>query len=242
MLTCVIANNTTPTLMKAFCFCSALSFACALSAAGIAGSNAGHPASRPRGGGKRVAMVIAPSNFRDEELRVPLKAFRDAGLNVTVFSETVEQAKGMLGYSIVPDEKLSGLDVGKFDAIVFVGGSGAKVYWDSPLCHKICRDAATRHKVLAAICIAPVILARAGVLKGKTATVWPGVRRELVVKGVNYTARPVAVDDRIITADGPGSSAAFAREILACLNKESAPQHSGADKRPPTPASHEKTH
>ncbi len=174
-------------------------------------------AQRPAAVKKSVAMIIAPENFRDEELRQPLKIFRDAGLSVTVFSKSVKPAKGMLGFSCTPDKPLSALDVASFDAIVFVGGSGAKTYWDDPLSHGICKAAVAQHKVLAAICIAPVILARAGVLEGKKATVWPATKNKLSAKGAGYVSQPVVTDGRIVTADGPRSAAPFARAILKLL-------------------------
>ena len=88
---------------------------------------------------KKIAMIIALDNFRDEELLTPLNALRKAGFKVTVFSKTTKQAKGMLGYKFTPDKKLSELDVKNFDVIIFVGGSGAKVYWSDNFCHQICK-------------------------------------------------------------------------------------------------------
>jgi len=164
-----------------------------------------------------IAMIIAPDNFRDEELRVPLSAFKKAGFKVTVFSKTIKQSKGMLGYKFTPDKKLSELNVKNFQAIIFVGGSGAKNYWDNKLCHQICKSAVKQNKLLAAICIAPVILSRAGILKGKKATVWPNVSKELSLHGAKFTGADVTEDDEIITANGPKASVKFAEAIISKL-------------------------
>ena len=77
------------------------------------------------------------------------------------------------------------------------------------------RSFAEAGKVVAAICIAPVILARAGLLKGKRATVFPDGIPELEKAGAVYTAQSVERDGRIITGNGPEAAEAFGREIAA---------------------------
>ena len=118
---------------------------------------------------------------------------------------------------VMADKKLSELDVKNFDVIIFVGGSGAKVYWSNNFCHQICKNAVAQNKLLAAICIAPVILARSGVLKDKKATVWPGVKKELILHGAKYTDKSVTIDGNIITANGPKASKEFAATIISKL-------------------------
>ena len=123
----------------------------------------------------------------------------------------------MLGAQVRPDALLASLDVRAFDALVFVGGRGAQTYWNDPRCHALCRAALAQGKVLGAECIAPVILARAGVLSNVTATVFPGVKDELRAGKARYTPNAVACAGRIVTSDGPASAAAFAQELLRVL-------------------------
>ena len=165
----------------------------------------------------KIAMIIAPDKFRDEELRVPLTAFKNAGFKVTVFSSKTSEITGMLGYKFTPDKKLSALNVNEFDAVVFVGGSGASVYWNDKRCHQICKSAVKQNKILAAICISPVTLANAGVLNGKKATVWPGVSKKLTARGAIFTGKPVTIDGNIITANGPKAASKFATAIISKL-------------------------
>ena len=165
----------------------------------------------------KIAMIIAPNNFRDEELRVPLTAFKNAGFKVTVFSKTTKTAKGMLGYKFTPDKKLSELNIKKFDAVIFIGGSGASIYWNNKFCHQICKNTVSQNKILAAICIAPVTLANSGVLKGKKATVWPGVSKKITIHGAKYTGKAVTIDGNIITANGPKAAGEFASAIISKL-------------------------
>jgi len=167
--------------------------------------------------GKKVVMIIASRDFRDEELSVPRSYLEGKGATVIVASSSLDPAKGMLGSQVKPQMLISDIKVDEYDAIVFVGGVGAEEYWDNPTAHTLAREAVEKGKILAAICIAPVTLARAGVLKGKKATVFPKVSAELEAAGASYTGRTVERDGNIITANGPKAAEEFAREIARAL-------------------------
>ncbi len=166
---------------------------------------------------KKVVMIIAENNFRDEELFKPREIFLKEGFSVKVASTSLNEASGMLGGKFTPEMLVKDIDVKDFDAVVFVGGGGAEQYWDDPLAHKIARDAVSQKKVLGAICIAPVILARAGVLRDKIATAWAPDSGHLTALGVNYTGEQVEQDGKIITGSGPKAAEAFGRKIAEAL-------------------------
>lgn len=167
--------------------------------------------------GKRVAMIVAARNFRDEELQEPRAILEKAGASVTLVSTTLAPARGMLGATVRPDILLSDLNIKDYDAIVFVGGTGASQYWDNPQAHRIVREAVATGKVVGAICIAPVTLARAGVLKEKKATVYPSEKEKLASAGATVTLADVEIADKIITANGPGAAVAFGRALVKAL-------------------------
>lgn len=168
---------------------------------------------------KKIVMIIAHEDFRDEELSVPLDVFKKYGADVKVASSSLSMAKGKLGMKIKPDILYSDIDAKNYDAIIFVGGPGCPVYWNDPKAHKIVKDAAAAGKVLAAICAAPPTLANAGVLKGKRATTFPlpDGEQQLIAGGAKYTAKAVEVDGSIVTANGPQSAKQFAEEIAKLL-------------------------
>jgi protease I len=169
---------------------------------------------------KKVAMIIAGRNFRDEELEVPRKIFEKLGAEVTIASSTTNTVTGMLGARVKPDMLFIDVKPRDYDAVVFVGGSGANEYWDNPMAHEIARETAgSGDKVLGAICIAPVTLARAGLLSGKKATVWPSEEKELRIAGAIYEGKAVVTDGNIVTANGPKSAKAFAMAIVDLLKK-----------------------
>ncbi len=103
---------------------------------------------------------------------------------------------------------------------MFIGGSGSKEYWDNPTAHLIARDTVSQDRVLGAICMAPVTLARAGLLDGLQVTSFPSVGEEIARYGAIYTKTKVETDGKIVTADGPGSSALFGKRVLKLLGAE----------------------
>lgn len=179
------------------------------------------PTVSPAAGKGQVLMVIAPQNFRDEEYARPREILESAGYAVIVASRSRETARGMLGMRVRPDLLLSEARAADYDAVVFIGGSGAQTCWDDPEAHRLAQEAAEGGKVVAAICIAPVILARAGVLEGKQATVFdpPSLCAELTAHGATCTGASVQRDGRIVTASGPQAAEDFARSILAALEE-----------------------
>jgi len=167
--------------------------------------------------GKKVVFIFAHRNFRDEELLVPKSILEEQGAQVVLASSALDTARGMLGAKVKPDVLVDSVRADEYDAVVFVGGVGASEYWENPKAHAILRDAVQKGKIICAICIAPVTLANAGVLKGKKATVWPSEAGKLKAKGATYTGRPVERDGKIITADGPRSAESFAKAIASAL-------------------------
>ncbi len=171
--------------------------------------------------GTGVVFVIAQKDFRDEEYSVPREIFEGLGAEITVASEDTTMAKGMLGLSIKPDKKLDDISLKDYDVIILVGGSGSVVFWGDGKLHVNLNEAADSGRVIGAICLAPGALAKAGILKGKRATVCgtPGAKNLLKEEGVIYTGNDVERDGNIITANGPAAAKAFADELVAAITE-----------------------
>ena len=169
-----------------------------------------------------ILMVIAQDMFRDEELFETKEELEKAGNTVKVASREIKFCNGNQGGEIMPDIALEDADLKDYDALVFVGGGGAKEYFDDKSVHEMARTAERDGKILAAICIAPVILAKAGLLFGRNATVFPTGAPEIIHKGAYYTEEDVTVDGKIITANGPKSSRAFGKMIALKLTEREA--------------------
>jgi len=173
-------------------------------------------------GTKKILMIVAPERFRDEEFFRPREVFEKNGYIVVVGSTRLGKATGTKGGDVEVDVLIDGLPADDFDAIVISGGSGSKAFlWDNPTLHRLLNDAFTKGKVVSAICISPVILAKAGLLKGKNSTVFddPDAVKEMQKAGTKLKAEPVVRDGSIITGDGPECSYDFGEEIIKALKK-----------------------
>lgn len=170
----------------------------------------------------KIAMIIAFKDFRDEECFVPKRIFDKARVEVKVVSDQLGMARGAHGGEIQVDIQLSDLKVADFDGILFVGGPGALVHLDNEDGYKIAKNSIAQNKLLAAICISPVILAKAKVLEGKKATVWTSASDKsaagiLEEHGAIYQDDPVVQDSNIITGNGPMAAKDFAKKIIETL-------------------------
>jgi len=170
----------------------------------------------------KIAMIIAFREFRDEEYFIPKQILESAGAEITTVSTLLGKAIGKLGGEAEVNTLIKDLKVTDYDVILFIGGSGAHKYIDDETCHQIARETVEADKVLGAICIAPGILAKAGVLEGKKATVWSSVMDRSAVKilknsGATFQSEPVVVDGKIVTASGPVAAKEFAETIINLL-------------------------
>ena len=169
--------------------------------------------------GKKVVMIIANSNFRDEELLKPKEVLEKNGVNVTVASSSLKEATGMLGARVKPDILFTNIEVAEYDAVIFVGGSGATEYWDNPTAHKIANDANNAKRIVGAICIAPVTLAKAGLLNNKKATTYSSTVNEIKSSGAKYTGADIETEGNIITASGPAAAQKFGETLVKALSQ-----------------------
>lgn len=167
---------------------------------------------------KKVALVIAEQQFRDEEYQVPRDLLQEAGFEVLTVSTTTDTAVGKLGMKVNPDTLIQDLRPEELDALVFIGGGGSEQYFTDPVAHELAKAMVEQDKVLGAICIAPVILANAKVLEGKNATVFPDGADVLKQNGANYIDVNVIVDGKIITGNGPEAAEDFGRALVKLLS------------------------
>ncbi len=171
----------------------------------------------------KILFFIAPKDFRDEEYFIPQEIFKERGFRTFTVSTTKEIAVGIHGGEVEIDFLFPEINVEEYNAIVFVGGKGAIKYLDNEDAYNIIKKISQKI-VLAAICISPVILANAGALEGKKATVWSSSLFKSPVtllkeKGAFYINESVVCDGNIITANGPEVAEQFTLKIIDNLTK-----------------------
>lgn len=162
-----------------------------------------------------VLFIIAPDNFRDEELFETKQVIESEGHKCMVASTHHKTCKGMLGRTIIPDLKTSNANMDDFDAVVIVGGSGAPVLAEDSSTLKLLKQARSQDKLIAAICLGPMIPAKAGVLKGIKATVYRTDESIAALEqgGAVLQDMHLVVDQNTVTADGPKQAKMFGQAI-----------------------------
>jgi protease I len=169
--------------------------------------------------GKKAVMIIACKDFRDEELAEPKKILEEAGADVTVASTSTEGCKGMLGAQVTPDALVKDLVADEFDIAVFVGGTGSAAYYEDETVLDFAREADDEGLVIGAICLAPGILAKAGILDGIKATAYDAeqARKAFEEGGAEWTGEKVTVDGVFVTGNGPEAAKEFGEKLVDVL-------------------------
>ena len=173
----------------------------------------------------KALIVIAFRDFQDMEYLIPKKILEKAGIETKTISSKKGMAIGVFGGTVLIDEIISEVKIDDYDSLIFVGGGGCLPYLDNQDSYNLIREAFDKDKLLAAICISPVILAKAGVLEGKKATVWNSPIDQFPVKalmegGATYQEDFVVVDGKIITARGPEVAVLFGETIVELLKNQ----------------------
>lgn len=165
----------------------------------------------------KVLMIIAPERFRDEELFVTKEELEKDGHETIIASIVKGICPGSRGGFATATLTLNEVKASDYDAVVFVGGGGSKIYYANEEALRIAKEMHKKKAVVAAICLAPVILANAGILKGKNATVAGTEAKTIESKGAKYTEPGVTVDGNIVTGNAPKSSRLFGQKINELL-------------------------
>ena len=116
-------------------------------------------------------FIIAQKDFRDEELSIPKDILEKGGFSCDIAAITTKDAVGMMGTSIRPDITIKDADINDYSVIIVVGGQGSPTLSQYPEVLRLLKEASNRNKIVGAICLGPMVLAMAGILAGKKATV-----------------------------------------------------------------------
>ncbi|WMJ23562.1 DJ-1/PfpI family protein [Paludicola sp. MB14-C6] len=169
---------------------------------------------------KKVLLIIASKDYEDIELYEPMAILKANGAKVSIASTVTTTAIGSQGRKITPNVKISSVNPTDYDAFAVIGGTGViGELWDNPDLRVLLQQANEQNKIIAAICAAPPILAKAGLLKGKSATMFPwneGIM-QLTNNGANYVNEEVVVDGNIITGKNPAASKSFGLALCDAL-------------------------
>ncbi|MGE0151519.1 MAG: type 1 glutamine amidotransferase domain-containing protein [Reyranellaceae bacterium] len=164
-------------------------------------------------------LIIATDGFEQSELEVPRDRLKQAGAKVTIASPSGDQICGWdkddWGRPVPVDTAISAVSSNNFDALVIPGGqiNPDKLRADKQAM-AVVREFLDSGKPVAAICHGPWLLVEADALKGRDATSYHSIRRDVENAGGNWIDRDVVVDNGIITSRSPDDLDAFVAKII----------------------------
>ena len=162
-------------------------------------------------------LFLMADGFEETEFVTPFDYLQRAGIDVALASVSGNtEVVGAHGLAIATDFALSGVDSAAFDGVLLPGGGpGVKNLKASAEVEKVIHEFNDKGKWIFAICAAPLVLSKAGILTDKIVTCFPGCEGELVCK--KFVEDRVVVDGHIVTSRGAGTAEEFAFECIAQL-------------------------
>ena len=165
---------------------------------------------------KKILMAVPPRDFEGQGYEIARRVWEGRGYKVSVASLGRGTATFEDGSSVPVDVTVKDIKYYNYDAIVFIGGEGARLLFDDKDVQKLAKD--VKYKTLGATGNAAIILALAGVLEGKKATTPVDAANWLVSKGATFTGRLLEVDSKVLTLQDPSGTEHFANALAKALD------------------------
>lgn len=159
-------------------------------------------------------LIMSADGFEDSELLYPYYRLQEAGVQVEIATPNRGTIQGKHGYVVTSDLILENVKPEEYAAVVIPGGKAPEEVRLSAAALVIVKHCMQKRKPIAAICHGPQVLISAGLLEGKNATCWQGIRDDLIAAGAQYADKEVVVDGNLITSRKPGDIPAFCRELM----------------------------
>ena len=167
-----------------------------------------------------MVYVFLADGFEEIEALATVDILRRAEIEVLTVSVSEKTVKGAHGINVDADITKEEFDINKpFDCVMLPGGMpGTRNLEKSSLVKEILIKAESENKIIAAICAAPLILGKMGLLKGKDAVCYPGFEDDLIDAKVKPES--VVRDGLILTGKCPGAALNFAFALCDMIKGE----------------------
>jgi len=169
--------------------------------------------------GKKKVAILIENGVEDIEFTIPCQALKQAGFEVVILGSRMnEKYKGQQGkLSVQPDATTTEAIAAEFDAVVIPGGMAPDKMRRNPNTVRFVQEAMQQGKWIAAVCHGPQLLIEGDLLKGRKATGFSAIRKDMINAGANYLDEPLVVDRNLITSREPGDLAIFTTALLSRL-------------------------
>ncbi len=174
-----------------------------------------------------MIYVLLVDGFEEIEALEPVDIMRRAGLEVKTVGVYDKTVCGAHGIKVEADIEIGDVKPDKMELLMMPGGAGHEKLDASDDVHYLIDTAHVNGVYIAAICAAPSILGKKGLLDGKKATCFPGFEKFLY--GAEVVADKVVLDGQFITGKGAGAAAEFGFKMVELIaGKDKADELRGA--------------
>ena len=172
--------------------------------------------------GRKVLLIVPQTQFREEEVFEPKRILEKQGARVIVASKEPRRCRGMREGTINPELTISDVSPDDYDALLLSGGTSVpELFWKDKELAELVFTMAEAGKVVAAISLSTVVLAKANLLEGRNATVYflPEAIEELEKAGATYVGEKLIIDENLIMAEGPSQARSLTDAIVEKLSR-----------------------
>ncbi|MDD7281706.1 MAG: DJ-1/PfpI family protein [Erysipelotrichaceae bacterium] len=157
--------------------------------------------------------ILMDNGFEELEAMGPIALLRRSGLDVDLVAVEGNSMTGRFGVTYSPTFDMSSYDFNQADCLIIPGGPHYKKIQDNKAVLDLIREF-SEHKIIAAICAAPTILGKLGLLKSKKYTCFKDMNEDF---GGEYQYQYTVTDGNVITAISAAASIEFAYAIIEKL-------------------------
>ena len=175
----------------------------------------------------KVLMVVPDTDYNEHEFIIPAELLKSNGYQIVVANVNGVSSSSIQGSEVNADLSLDEVNPEDYLGVIFVGGVGASIFWRNDDAISLARQFYEAGKPTGALCFAPVVFEKAGILDGKKATGWPSIGDLLV--GADFTYSKYEISGNIITGvgchlegDSDNAVGEFSQEFLNLLKNEPA--------------------
>lgn len=164
--------------------------------------------------GKRIAVLI-DNLYQEMEVWVPYYRLIEAGAEcVFAGAEAGRVYLSKHGYPATAERSYANVTVAEFDGVVIPGGYAPDHIRRHARANEFVRDMDGHGKLVASICHGPWVLCSAGILKGRRATCFFGIKDDVMNAGARYEDSEVVIDGNLVTSRKPEDLPAFCRATI----------------------------
>ena len=169
---------------------------------------------------QRVAILI-DEGFEDSEFAYPCEHLKAAGYGIDIIANEKRSYTGKKGTKATAGLAIADASLHDYDALYIPGGHAPEKLCEIPEMVTFVREFARSGKILCAVCHGPLLLAEAGLLRGRTVTGYKSTKAALEEAGALYTGESVERDGSLITARDPRSLPEMTRRLFDALKRYS---------------------